>query len=110
MKRMNRWNTFGAALGVALAAALASGGCGDDDPIDQLNEVADCSEICSRYGDCIGEIDQTACTDACEDRIDANSSVAAQASRCEDCLDDRSCEEVATAGCFDQCPVVPRQD
>lgn len=97
------------ALSIALIAGLASG-CGDEDPIEELGQVADCAEICGRYDECITEIDLTACTDACEDRIEVDSSVGAQANTCEDCLDGRSCAEIETAGCFDECPVVPLQD
>jgi hypothetical protein len=107
---MNRSSTCRAALGVAFIAAFVAGACGDEDPIEEVEQLADCAEICSRYGDCIEEIDLTACTDACEDRIETDSSVGARARVCEDCLDGRTCAEVESAGCFTACPVVPLQD
>ena len=95
-----------ALVGVLLLAFA----CGDEDPVDEVDQVVDCLEICERYDDCVEEIDLTACTDACEDRIEVDSELAEVADECEDCLDDRSCGEIETAGCFDECPVVPLED
>lgn len=95
---------------VGAGLALLTPGCGDDDPIDEVDQRVDCLEICDRYSECVEEIDVTACTDACEERIDVEPGLEAQADQCEDCLDNRSCGEIEDAGCFDNCPVVPLQD
>jgi hypothetical protein len=101
---------MGVVLGIAFAAGLAGGGCGDDDPVEEVDQLADCTELCSRYSECVAEIDVTACTDTCEDLIELSPSVGKEADICEDCLDDRSCAEIEAGGCFDSCPVIPLQD
>jgi hypothetical protein len=107
---LKRSNSFRATLAVAFVGALVAGACGDEDPVEEVEQLADCAEICGRYGDCIESIDLTACTDACEDRIEADRAVGARARSCEDCLDGRTCAEVESAGCFEECPVVPLRD
>jgi hypothetical protein len=105
-----KYSSMAAALSAIFVAAMVSGGCGDEDPIDELEQVADCGEICGRFDECLSDIDFTACTDACEDRIEVDIRMAEQANTCEDCLDGRTCAEVEAAGCFARCPVVPLRD
>ena len=107
MAKYGRISVIGA---FGLSAALLAFGCGDDDPIEELEQVVDCFEICDRYEDCVEEIDVSACTDACEDMIEVSSDVRRRADDCEDCLDDRSCAEIEAAACWDDCPVVPLED
>jgi hypothetical protein len=86
----------GAALFTMLAAPLAC---------EESANTVDCFQVCSRFSDCVTEIDTTECTDACEDRADASEDVELRARACEDCLEDRSCAEAE--GCWADCPVVP---
>lgn len=107
---MAKYTRLTLALSSVLGATLLAAGCGDEDPIDEIEQIADCAEICDRYDECVEELDMTACVDACEDRIEVDATAASQAQTCEECLDDRTCAEVETANCFDACPVVPLQD
>jgi hypothetical protein len=83
-------------LGFWLFAAVP--GC-----TDEVARTVDCGEVCSRYSDCIKEIDVTACTAECEDQADADASYESRASTCEDCLDGKTCMEAES--CWATCPV-----
>ena len=72
------------------------------------NDTVDCFEICSRYNECIADIDVTECTDLCEDRSEQSSANRDQTNRCEDCLDNRTCAEAEF--CWADCPVVAVPD
>ena len=79
--------------GLAMSTALAC---------DALDEALDCQDVCARYADChevtyeIGD-----CASQCRDRADADRDYADQASACETCLDDRSCD--GSTVCVDEC-------
>lgn len=77
-------------------------GCDNDNVIDR---TLDCGELCDRYSDCVTDIDVTDCTDQCEDRADAHPDIERAVDACEDCLDDRSCDE--QAACASSCELVP---
>lgn len=85
-------------------------GCGDEagEVQDEIEGTADCTQICTRYESCIGEIDETECVDECEDIADATEAGEQSAKDCEDCLDGKSCAEAE--GCWAGCPVVPIAD
>lgn len=76
-------------------------GCGDN----ELDRTFDCGEICAKYNHCATEIDVQECTDHCEDEAEAHSNIEEAADACEDCLDNRSCDEVAS--CIPACKLVP---
>lgn len=76
--------------------------CGAD---DEISRTVDCAEICSKYSECLTDIDTTDCTDYCEDQADANESIEQAAADCEDCIDDRSCAEATQ--CIPSCALVP---
>jgi hypothetical protein len=76
-------------------------GCGDN----EVDRTFDCGEICAKYNHCVNEIDVTECIDHCEDEADAHSNVEQAADACEDCLDGRTCDEVAS--CIPDCELVP---
>jgi hypothetical protein len=96
--------------------ALVAPGCGDDEGdvgeefTDETVGTITCAEICGKYSDCIAEIDVSECTDRCEDGFDSDPATEEAAEACENCVSDRSCEEIRAAGCFDNCPVVPGVD
>jgi hypothetical protein len=101
---------------VALPLLGSLGGCGNDEGDvgeefrDETTGTIACAEICGRYSECVAEIDVSSCTDQCEDAADASEATELAADACEDCLSDRSCEDVAAAGCFDGCPVFATAD
>lgn len=99
-------------LGLLLSAlCLPFAACGDEGPLDEIDQVTDCLNICERYQDCVdSDVDLTACTDACEDLAEIDEETQLELDRCDDCLDDRSCQEIDDAACFDNCPVVPLED
>jgi hypothetical protein len=76
-----------------------------DETEDEVEGTADCSQICSRYATCVGDIDETECIDECEDIADATEAGEQSAKDCEDCLDGMSCSEAES--CWSGCPVVP---
>jgi hypothetical protein len=94
-------------LGIVLLFPLA---CGDDgnEVQDEIEGTADCTQICSRYADCISDIDETECVDECEDIADATEAGETSAENCEDCLDGKTCTEAES--CWANCPVVPIPD
>jgi hypothetical protein len=77
-------------------------GCSNDNEVDR---TFDCREICDQYSDCVTDIDVTECTDHCEDEADAHSNVEQAVDTCEDCVDGRSCDEMAS--CIPACELVP---
>jgi hypothetical protein len=83
-------------LGHALLA------CGDDNEIDR---TFDCGSICSRYSECVTDIDVGECTDYCEDQAEADPNVEQAADACDDCIEDKSCAE--SSACIPDCSLVP---
>ncbi len=104
--------TKGIKLVLLLSAfCLPIAACGDEGPLEEIDQVKDCLEICDRYQECVdSSVDLTACADACEDLAEVEQETRIELDRCEDCLDDRSCQEIEDAACFDNCPIVPLQD
>lgn len=68
-------------------------------------DTVDCFRACNAYSDCVADIDVTECTDICEDRADASQATEDALATCDACLEDRSCQEIDEAGCFDNCPI-----
>lgn len=87
---------FAALLGHGLVA------CGDDNEVDR---TFDCGSICSRYSECVTDIDVTECTDYCEDQAEANPNVEQAADECDDCIEGKSCAE--SSSCVADCSLVP---
>lgn len=77
-------------------------GCSDDSEVDR---TLDCGSICSRYSECVTDIDVTECTDYCEDQADANPDIEKAVDKCDDCIEDKSCAE--STACFSSCSLVP---
>jgi hypothetical protein len=86
-----------------VAAGSVTVNCGSEDEIDQY---ADCIDICGRYQDCFDEsYDVDDCADRCEDMDHTNERT--EIDQCENCLDDRSCAE-AVFPCAQECTdIVP---
>ena len=73
---------------VALAALLSTVGC------DDIDRAFDCNQICDRYRDCFNsDYNVDACVDRCEDNAGDSEEFDEHADDCENCLDDRSCNE-----------------
>ena len=104
---MLKWFLRGGLLGVVFALAA---GCGDtaDEAVDEVSNTVDCAQICNKYDSCVSDIDETACTDQCEDLADQDDNYEAAASSCEDCLSDKSCTDAES--CWAGCPAVPASD
>ena len=92
-------------LTALLIAALCGNvllACSDDNEIDR---TADCGSICSRYSECVTDIDVSECTDYCEDQAEANQNIEAATDACDDCIEDKSCAE--SSACWGSCSLVP---
>ena len=77
------------------------GACGKDDPITAIDRTTDCSNICSKYKECIsGDYDTDACEDRCTDMVSANKTD--RIDECESCVDDKSCTNSAFS-CASEC-------
>ena len=74
----------------------------DNDPIEQVDEALDCSNICDRYKDCFDDnYDVDKCEDRCQDRAD-DPDHRNQEEKCSDCLDGQSCGG-SVFSCTDDC-------
>jgi hypothetical protein len=73
---------------------------------DDVDKTLDCSSICSKYDDCVGNVDQDMCVDSCKDWADQNQDNADRLDACENCVDDRSCTESAFQ-CIAECAFIP---
>jgi hypothetical protein len=71
---------------------------------EETANTIDCAKLCGRFDECVSEIDQTDCTDRCEDQADADENVEARMEICEDCTSDGSCADIDS--CWDDCPAV----
>lgn len=88
------------ALLTAFALSSVAFAIGCSNPIDEIDELVDCANICDRYRDCYDEsYDASACRDRCEGLTDSDPNAA---DSCDACLDDRSCVE-ATFTCGPDC-------
>lgn len=88
----------------ALLMPLACGDTGNEVQ-DEIEGTADCQQICSRYDTCVSNVDESECIDLCEDAADDSEASENAAETCEDCLDDKTCEEAES--CWAGCPVAP---
>lgn len=83
-----------------VCAALALGAC---DAAEDVDEAADCEQICDKYQECFDsnyEVDS--CYDRCTERADDMEN-RDQEDSCADCIDNNeSCGE-ATFNCTDEC-------
>ena len=97
---------------LVLGLALAAGGCGEtEDAIDEVEEVFDCTAICTAYEDCIdpdNDFDSTQCISDCEDMVEASTTFEAQAETCTECVTGDSCDDASGFLCEDECAgIVP---
>lgn len=85
-------NTIKAVLAAAL---LASSGC-----VSEVDEAADCFDVCEHFDDCVGGgFDASGCTDICEDNSDFYVGFEEQVDSCEECLEVAAC----SPNCNDVC-------
>jgi hypothetical protein len=82
------------------AGVLAATGC-----INEVDEVADCADVCGHFDDCVGGgFDSTQCTDICEDSSDFSDAFEERVDFCENCLEVAAC----SPQCNDVCSgVIP---
>ncbi len=92
-------------LAGSFASALLAAGC--DEAVQELDELANCTDICNRYDECVtDEFDVPGCIDDCEQMSDMSAAYNEQAMACETCIEGMSCLEDFT--CTDECAgVVP---
>jgi hypothetical protein len=68
----------------------------------ETQEYLNCRDVCQKRQECIaGDVDVGRCAARCEDRSDQDPSYAQRISRCEACIEDRSCVEALT--CWNEC-------
>ncbi|MGE0789350.1 MAG: hypothetical protein AB7S26_26990 [Sandaracinaceae bacterium] len=95
--------------GILLAGILAISGSlvGCTNPVEEINEVADCANLCDRYRDCYdSSYDTDACRDRCNTYVDADGGMQYAADECDACLDAHSCAE--SFACVVECsPILP---
>jgi len=96
MKRTIAWSIL------VVSAFLLAPGCARD---SEIGRTVDCAKICSKYSECIKELDVVSCTDDCEDEADADSQYQENAAACTECVSDRTCKEAES--CWVSCPVTP---
>ena len=90
---------------LVVTALLMPLACGDDgnEVQDEIEGTADCTQICSKYNECVSNVDETGCIDLCEDTADESQAGEEAAEDCEDCLDGKTCQEAES--CWRGCPV-----
>ena len=84
------------AIPFAAMAILGLAGCGDaEDAADEVQELFDCSAICSAFELCVDDdgFDTTECIDRCEENADASDLFEEQAEDCTDCVGTDACDE-----------------
>jgi hypothetical protein len=87
---------------VIFSALLLAPGCERD---SEAGRTVDCATICSKYSECIKDIDVSSCTSECEDQADAASAYQDRAATCTECVSDKACKEVES--CWAGCPDMP---
>jgi hypothetical protein len=87
---------------LAISTFLLAAGCDRD---SEAGRVFDCAKICSKYSECIKELDVIPCTSECEDQADADSAYQDRAVDCTECTSDRTCKEAEP--CWASCPDMP---
>src|ERR1700755_3637174 len=74
----------------------------EDNPIEDIDEAKDCSDICDKYKECFDkDYDTDKCEDKCKDRAD-DPDHKDQEEKCSDCIDNASCGG-AVFSCTDDC-------
>lgn len=86
---------------LSLASLFLVFSCGETE------ELIDCGQICSRYDECVADLDVSDCTGRCEDSLDENAGYEEAADVCEECIESGTCAEVEA--CWADCPVVSTQ-
>lgn len=81
-----------AILAFLASVSLSTSGCfGNDDPLSEIDEAANCNSVCDRYRDCFDSTyDTETCYDNCQAEVDRRGDPQA-ANDCEACIDDMSC-------------------
>ena len=87
---------------LAVSALLLAPGCARD---SEAGRTYDCAKICSRYSDCMKEVDVISCTSECEDQADADAVYQERAVDCTECTSDKTCKE--SEHCWASCPSMP---
>lgn len=87
---------------LAVSAFLLAPGCDRD---SEAGRTVDCAKICSKYSECITDIDVSSCTSECEDQADAASAYQEAAASCTECVADKACKEAEP--CWASCPDLP---
>lgn len=87
---------------LAVSALLLAPGCERD---SELGRTVDCTKICSKYSECITDLDVVSCASDCEDQADADSSYQESAAACTECTSDKTCKEAEP--CWESCPTMP---
>ena len=81
----------------SLMAGICSIGCGE------LDELADCQDICDDYQDCAdSKYDVSKCRSDCESRSDKDEDFKSEVNTCSACTDGKSCSEKLK--CSGDCP------
>lgn len=69
-------------------------GCGDDGPVEAIQNKITCRDVCGRYKDCIdSNFNVDNCTTKCENDAAASEQKEQKLNTCETCLDDKSCTD-----------------
>ena len=77
----------------SLMAGISSIGCGE------LEELADCHNICDDYQDCAdSNYDVSKCRSDCETRSDSDTDFKTDVAACSACVDGKSCSEKLKCG------------
>jgi len=69
---------------------------------DSVDNRLDCTSICERYDDCVGNYDVGACKTRCVDSASKDTQFESKVDHCSDCIDGRSCTASAFA-CTAEC-------
>jgi hypothetical protein len=83
-------------------AALATG-CGNDNPVNAVENRITCKDVCQRYSDCFDHsYDVDGCTDRCTNDSLDSSEKDAKLDACNSCIKDHSCAP-AVFSCGSDC-------
>lgn len=98
-------------LSLFTAAALATllvPACGNDNPVNRVENRITCNDVCKRYADCYDSgYDVNGCTDRCTNDATEEKKKNDELTTCDDCIGDKSCTS-ATFNCATECsPFVP---
>lgn len=87
---------------LAVSIFLLASGCERD---SEAGRTVDCATICTKYSECITELDVSSCTSECEDMADADSAYQERAASCTECANEKTCKEAEP--CWANCPDMP---